>query len=353
MNMRKLLIFGGGGFVGGNIAKMATRNGWHVTVADSFYRPGLDGVEWIDLNITDKDAVAAVVNGVKPDAAVNVAAIADIDKAERDKDIAYKVNVDGARYAAESCAAVGSRYIFFSSDAVFDGEIAGVDAGVGEITGNGAGTGAGSSKNSGVNEDNGASAGIVIGAGACAGACTGACTIAGYREGDVHAPVNYYGVTKSEAETAILSVNPDAVIIRISLVIGFPVTGGNSFFDGLRAKLADGAEVTCPVSEVRTPVDVLTLSECILELAESRFAGVVHIGAVDSINRYELTKKAAAAIGYGTDLIKMQTGGGGAPGRAPRHKNGIICVEKAQKIFKTKMLTVDESVKRAIMSMNQ
>ena len=314
--MRKLLLFGGGGFVGGNIARLAMQNGWHVTIADSFYRPGLDGAEWLDVNITDRDAVAAVINEVRPDAAVNVAAVADIDKAERDRETARLVNVEGARYAAESCAAVGSRYIYFSSDAVFDGEGA------------------------------------------------------GYREEDAKAPVNYYGVTKSEAEDAIFKAYPGAVVIRISLVIGFPVTGGNSFFDGLRNKLAEGAEVVCPVSEVRTPVDVLTLSECILELAEGSFTGIVHIGATDSINRYELTKKAAAAMGFDVNLVKAKvdetaapvsaappvstdaSGGGApiaaAPARAPRHKNGIICVEKAQKLFKAKMLTVDESVRRVI-----
>lgn len=294
LTLKKLVIFGGSGFVGGNMTVIAQKKGWKVYITDSFYRPGLENVEWKTVDITNAAEVEKAIEEIRPDAAVNVAAIADVDKAEQEKELAWNVNVIGAKNIAESCAKHGVKYVFFSSDAVFDGK-----------GGN-------------------------------------------YKEEDLPAPVNYYGHTKAEAEKAVLESNPDAVVIRISLVIGLPVTGGNSFFRGLEKKLGEGTDILCPVEEVRTPVDVLTLSECVLELAESNYSGVLHIGSTSSINRFDLTKKAARLMGFDEGLVKTQNPQADKPGRAPRHKNGIICVTKAQGILKTKLLSVDDSICRAI-----
>ena len=291
---KKLMIFGGSGFVGGNMTKIAQEKGWKVYIADNFFRPGLDDLEWITVNITDKTAVGKVIDEVVPDAVVNVAAIADIDKAEREKELTWSVNVEGAKNIAESCAKNGIKYVFFSSDAVFDGKSS------------------------------------------------------GYTEEDQPNPVNYYGKTKAEAEKAVLKAHPGAVVVRLSLVIGLPVTGGNSFFGGLETKLKEGNAVFCPDNEIRTPVDVLTLCDSVLELEESDFSGILHIGATDSINRFELTKKAAIMMGYDVNLVKVQPVQDINPGRAPRHVNGIISVKKAQSVLKTKMLSVEQGIERAI-----
>jgi dTDP-4-dehydrorhamnose reductase len=288
---KKLMVFGGSGFVGGNLLQVAQHRHWKVCNADN--HPGLP-VEWQMINITDKNSVETAIEAVTPDAVVNVAAIADIDQAERDKELAYKVNVDGARYIAESCARRHIRYVFFSSDAVFDGE--------------------------------GRS----------------------YTEEDAPHPTNYYGLTKMEAEKAVLQLHNSAAIIRISLVLGFPVTGGNSFFANLENKLKEGKEISAPTYEIRTPIDVFTLCECVLELCDSKYSGVIHLGATDSISRYELTRKLSRQMGFNEALVKPQNTPEIIPGRAPRHKNGIIGVTKAQGILTTKLLSTDKSIQRAL-----
>jgi dTDP-4-dehydrorhamnose reductase len=287
---KKLLIFGGSGFVGGNMVVTACKRNWDVCIADN--RP-IPQAEWWLVNILDKDMVDKVIEDIKPTAVVNVAAVADIDQAEREQELADKVNVEGARYIAESCAKRGIRLVFFSSDAVFDGQ-----------------------------------GGF-------------------YNEEDIPNPINYYGRTKAEAEKAVLEVCPSAAIIRISLVLGFPITTGNSFFANLESKLREGNEILCPLDEIRTPVDVITLSECVLELCENDFSGVLHIGATDSINRYDLTRKITHRMGFDEKLLKAQTLVEPGPGRAPRHKNGIISVAKAKRILHTNLLSTDDGIKRA------
>jgi dTDP-4-dehydrorhamnose reductase len=290
---KKLMIFGGGGFVGENMALVAKEKGWQVTICDCFSRSGPTGVAWQVADITKESAVEEVIAATRPDGVVNLAAIADVDKAEREKELARQVNVEGARNVATNCAKRRVKLVFFSSDAVFDGK--------GNL----------------------------------------------YTEADAPHPINYYGTTKAEAEKAVFAAHPGAIVVRISLVMGFPITGGNSFFDGLEKKLREGKTIPCPLNEVRTPVDVFTLSECVLELLESNYTGVMHIGATNHINRYELTKKVAKALGFSESLVQ-QSSGEPVPGRAPRHRNGIISVAKAQQFLKTRLLTVDEGISRAI-----
>ena len=286
----KLMIFGGSGFVGGNLTRLAQQKGWQVFIADN--HPGVQA-EFLMVNVADPDSVQKTIAAVEPAAVVNVAAIADIDYAEREKELAYKVNVDGARYVAESCARHGIRFIFFSSDAVFDGE--------------------GSH----------------------------------YTEEDQPAPVNYYGQTKWEAEQAVFKAFPAAVVIRLSLVLGFPIAGGNSFFANLESKIKAGKEIITPTYEIRTPVDVLTLSECVLELCQNNFSGVLHIGATDSISRYDLTREVTRRLGCDEKLVVPQRIPETIPGRAQRHRRGIISVTRAQHILKTRLLPTEESIERA------
>ena len=287
---KKLVIFGGSGFVGGNMSKIAQEKGWQVIIADN--RP-VSGAGYQLVDITDKDSVENVMGEIQPTAVVNLAAIADIDLAEREKELAYKVNVTGAKNVAESCAKRRIRYVYFSSDAVFDGE--------------------GSS----------------------------------YHEEDPLGPVNYYGKTKLDAEKAVFQVLPAAAVIRISLVLGYPIQSGNSFFANLQSKLKEGKDIPAPIYEIRTPVDVYTLSECVLELCENNFAGVLHIGATNSISRYDLTRELARRMGYDEKVITPEMVPEVKAGRAPRHKNGIINVAKAQDLLKTKLLSTTESIQRA------
>lgn len=290
----KLMIFGGGGFVGGNLALAARKLGWQVAIADSLCLQDAPAEGGLAVDITDKMAVEAAILAMMPDVAVNVAAVADIDAAERNHELAWRVNVEGAANIAAACRKAEVRHVFFSSDAVFDGK--------------------GS----------------------------------GYREEDEPNPVNFYGQTKAAAEKAVLAACPSAAVIRISLVLGWPQVRGNSFVGALNAKLREHTEVFCPSDEIRTPVDVHTLCNCVLELAQNSFAGILHIGGTQSVDRLTLTRKLAVAMGFDAGLVKAKPPGEDAPGRAPRHKNGIICVDRAEAILKTPMLGLDDTIIRAL-----
>ena len=290
--MKRVLIVGGTGFVGGNMAVLIREpSAVFVFFHKNLYK--FDKIHCSRADITKREELLTAMAEVAPEVVVNAAAISNIDFAEKNQDLAWKVNVLGAEYVAEGCKAHNARHIFFSSDAVFDG------------------------------------------------------TAQLYREQDAPNPVNFYGRTKAEAERRVMAIHPNSVVIRVSLVMGYPVTGGNAFYVSVEDHLRKGKEIAVPVQEVRTPVDVRTLCESALELAVNDYTGIIHIGSTESISRYDLGRKVARAMGYRPDLIKPKEAEELAD-RAPRHRNGIISVQVAQRVLRTRMLDVDSSIRRSI-----
>lgn len=291
--MRKFVLFGGGGFIGGNLATVADQNDCDVHIADRTLKSGLSFAHWNTVDITDREEVGKTIAQLQPQTVFNLAAMADIDQVEKEQDLAWRINVSGAKNIAASCARNGIHLIHFSSDAVFDGKSS------------------------------------------------------SYSENDQPNPVNYYGRTKAEAEKAVFEVHPQTAVVRISLVLGFPVSGGNSLLASLEAKLEDSKEILAPQEEIRTPVDVITLSECILELADKSFSGLLHIGSTGPIDRYRLTQKIVSQMGFDEQIVLRHNMSEPDLNRAPRHRNGILDIRKAQQLLDTKLLSVDEGLQRA------
>lgn len=296
--MKKVLIIGGNGFVGGHLVMGAIERGYEPAIADTGDTPGIPDILYFKCDIMDYENILKVMESFRPNFVINVAAVADIDRAEKNRGLAEGVNVTGAANAARAAAWVHAKYCWFSSDAVFNGK----------------GT--------------------------------------GYDENSPPEPVNYYGRTKEMGEKAVLEANPDAIVPRISLVLGFPIKEGNSFLAGLYAKLTSGQHVVGYTYEIRTPVDVLTLCQAIYELCEMDFRGVLHIGSTASISRYELTRMLAEKLGL--DPVMVSPSDEVDTTRTPRHRNGIISIHKAQEVLKnTKMLSVEETVDRALTTLRK
>ena len=74
-----------------------------------------------ELDITDKNAVEQFVVNNKIDGIINCAAYTNVDKAEEDVALCYKVNRDAPQYLAQAIEKVGGFIIHISTDYVFDG----------------------------------------------------------------------------------------------------------------------------------------------------------------------------------------------------------------------------------------
>lgn len=111
------------------------------------------------------DDVARLVHRERPDFVVNAAAYTAVDKAEDEPELARLVNATSPGRMAEAAAEIGARLIHISTDYVFDGEKA-----------------------------------------------------EPYVEDDATSPINVYGQSKLEGETAIAATTADSLILRTSWV---------------------------------------------------------------------------------------------------------------------------------------
>jgi dTDP-4-dehydrorhamnose reductase len=75
-----------------------------------------------ELDLAEPAAVRAAVRRVNPTLVINAAAYTQVDKAETDREAAFRINADAPRAMAEAVAGLGTRLIHVSTDFVFDGE---------------------------------------------------------------------------------------------------------------------------------------------------------------------------------------------------------------------------------------
>ena len=105
----KALIIGGKGQLGTTLTQ---------TVPESIDCRSLDLPE---IDITDADALEAVIADEKPDVIINASAYTAVDRAEEAVDLAFAVNAAGPKNIALAAKRAGCRLIHVSTDYVFDG----------------------------------------------------------------------------------------------------------------------------------------------------------------------------------------------------------------------------------------
>ncbi|MBV8952140.1 MAG: dTDP-4-dehydrorhamnose reductase [Actinobacteria bacterium] len=107
----RVLVTGAGGQVGAATVVAFGANG----------RREVRGATHAQLDIADRDQVEQVVAELVPDAIVNCAAMTDVDRCEREPDVAFAINATGARHLAVAARRAGAHLVHVSTDYVFDG----------------------------------------------------------------------------------------------------------------------------------------------------------------------------------------------------------------------------------------
>lgn len=107
----RVLVTGAGGLLGSEVVRTLARRGHEALPCAR-----------ADLDITDRHAARRTVAGTAPDAILHCAAYTAVDQAERQPDLAFRVNAEGTAHVARAAAATGSRFVYVSTDYVFDGE---------------------------------------------------------------------------------------------------------------------------------------------------------------------------------------------------------------------------------------
>ncbi|MBU2666710.1 sugar nucleotide-binding protein [Actinoplanes bogorensis] len=152
-----------------------------------------------------------------------------------------------------------------------------------------------------------------------------------YTEKDEPTPVSLYGAAKAAAETAVAAIDPAAVIVRTSLIWGGDSSGHESFVLSLLNGNGRGMLFT---DEIRCPVHVADLAAALLELADSRFAGIINVAGPEAINRADFGRLVARA--HGLDPAALPTGLSAEGGFGPRPLDVRLDTTLARSVLRTR-----------------
>ena len=113
-----ILVTGGSGQLGLAI-KAAAKDSEHSFVYTCFNSEKQEG--FVRLDITDSNAIDAVMKEYQIDVIVNCAGYTDVEKAESEEDKAFKANAEAVALLADAAKRCNATLIHISSDYIFDG----------------------------------------------------------------------------------------------------------------------------------------------------------------------------------------------------------------------------------------
>ena len=123
----KILVTGVGGQLGHDTVRELGRRR-HEAIGTDIVPEGQGlsaaGTAYIQLDITDREAVRSAIKQIRPDAVIHCAAWTNVDGAEEEENRAKAdaVNHLGTKHIAEAAKAVDARMLYISTDYVFNGQ---------------------------------------------------------------------------------------------------------------------------------------------------------------------------------------------------------------------------------------
>ena len=268
----KILIIGADGQVGKHLYSSAAKVGG-LTVVGTYRNPENSRLDFVYLDLTEPSTIKEAFEFAKPEIVILCSAMTHVDDCEIHKELAWNINVDGARHVAENCKAFNSRLVFFSSEYVFDG------------------------------------------------------MKGPYSENDGTNPISVYGKTKLEGEK-IVSTLKDYLIIRTTVVYGYEPESKNFLMQVLR-KGALKEKMNIVNDQYSNPTNAAELADFTLELIKLKKSGIYNVVGKDLMNRYEFALKICEVFNLNPALIAPErTANLNQPAKRPL-KAGL----KTDKIF--------------------
>lgn len=296
MRKRRILITGGSGFVGGYLVNFARSDfEVHATCHRNIFN--IPSVQFHQIDLTLPGAAEIIFQKCDPEIIIHTAAISDPDFCETNRDIARAINFDFSVRLFDLAREQGRRFIFTSTDLIFDG------------------------------------------------------TGRNYRESSSPNPINFYARTKVDVENYMQKFPSNAVVARLALVYGLGLTRKDTFFEKTVKKLKAGEPIILFEDQFRSPIWVNDLAEALLELARNDFTGKIHLCGDECLSRLAFGHLMCDAFGFSRELIEPKSMKE-FPTKAARPE--IVCLksECAHEILKTKIHKPKEALRLICESMN-
>lgn len=244
----RILVTGASGMLGHNLARLASREN---KVWGSFHtHPVLiPGCTMFPMQLTNERELKTQVTSIAPDVVIHTAALTDVDECEKQAEVTNRINAQGTRILAAVAEELRARFVYISTDYVFDGE-----------TGN-------------------------------------------YSEEDAPSPVNHYGESKLLGEEFARRCCSQALVLRTTM-FGLKVSPRTGLIENLVAALREGKPLLRFMDQYFTPLYTGQLTQVILQLLRLRAEGLFHIGSNARVSRFEFSCQVAQI--FGADRADIQ-----------------------------------------------
>lgn len=253
----KVLVTGAQGMLAHDVLP-ALRNAGH-TAIPSDLRPSEDPA-FVALDITDLNAVFKVISELRPDAVINAAAYTNVDQAETDEEMAYRINALGPWNLALACRELDIPLLHVSTDYVFDGLKGGA-----------------------------------------------------YDEYDAPQPVGVYGRSKRAGEMHVERLCPKHYIVRTAWLYG---SGGKNFVETILKAAAERPELKVVNDQWGCPTWTVDLARVMVELLGTGQYGTYHATGQGECTWMDFAREIVRLGGMSTSVHPQTTEELGRP--APR-----------------------------------
>ena len=244
----KFLIIGASGFVGRHALSYVSALGYEALGTRS--RDEGDGLLRFDLlehRIKDRMPPSWLETG-EPVFGVIAAAITQIDRCLRERELSGRVNVDGTIRLVEDLAALGVKPVYLSSSFVYDGSV-------------------------------------------------------GYYPEDAPcSPVSVYGEQKAAVERHLREHRPEALILRLDKLVGDEPSERHLFAEWWRW-MNEGHPITCIQDQVFAPTFVTDIAKAIVLGCGRGLSGVYHVANPEFFTRAELASQFVLAARGETSIV--------------------------------------------------
>jgi len=243
------------------------------------------------LNLIDTQLIKDAIYQVKPDLIINAAAYTDVDKAEKEKNLAYKVNALAPKALSQSAKVLDIPIIHISTDYVFDGTKEGA-----------------------------------------------------YEERDQVNPLSVYGKTKWQGEEFVRQY-PKHFILRTSWIFS---SKGCSFLESIFKLAQEKNSLNVVDDQWGSPTSVQTLSKAIqiiIKYLDQKnnldVYGTYHVTSDGETNWYSYARKILDTLDFFKVELKLKKNylhpisSAQYSQDAIRPKNSILNTDKFKKIFMT------------------
>ncbi len=285
----RILVTGGSGLLGAEVVRLTSRAGHDVLSGYKTHFPA--AVNPIRLDLTELNGVRQAIQKARPDIIIHTAAVTDVDLCEEKPDIANLVNGEATGRLGEAAANLGAYVVYISTDYVFDGE-------------------------------------------------TGC-----YREESKPNPINHYGRSKLVGEELIKKTGTRYCIARTSVVYGWGRKQRPNFGTWVLSKLESNQPVKIVIDQFASPTLNRNLAEMILDLADKRFEGILHLAGATRTNRHDFAKQIAETFHLDPNLVEPVKSDQ-IEWKAKRPRDSSLNVEKASRLLDTKPLELQEALER-------